>query len=138
MRLFNRFRSNSVAPRTILIVDDEPNIVRTVGDRLKMSGYQVITAGDGEEGVSRAVQYQPDLILLDVAMPVLDGLDALKRLRHMEETKSVPVIMLTARSSADDVTRAVLTGAADYMVKPFDFVELIEKIEGALSTGSRA
>ena len=125
--------SKKTVKKKILIVDDEPNIVRTVGDRLKMSGYHVTVATDGQEAIERALQEKPDVILLDVLMPKLDGHATLERLRQMEETKSVPVIMLTARSQVEDVVRASSMGATDYVVKPFDLVELLEKIKSALS-----
>ena len=116
----------------VLVVDDEPNIVRTVADRLKMSGYDVIEAADGQEAIARALQDEPDVILLDVLMPELDGHAVVERLRQMEETRSLPVIMLTARSQVEDVARASALGAVDYVVKPFDLVELLEKIKSVL------
>ena len=130
--MFRWLHSKKTSKKRILIVDDEPNIVRTVADRLKMSGYDVIVAADGQEGMECAVREQPDLILLDVFMPKLDGHAALERLRQMEETKTVPVIMLTARSQVEDVARASALGVVDYVVKPFDLVELLEKIKSAL------
>jgi len=130
--MFGRRHAKKVGGRKILIVDDEPNIVRTVADRLRMTGYEVVTAGDGQEGLERALEERPDLILLDIIMPGLDGYATLERLGQMEETRGIPVIMLTARSQAEDVQRATSSGAADYVVKPFDLVALMEKMERVL------
>lgn len=132
MSMFGRRHAKKVGGRKILIVDDEPNIVRTVADRLRMTGYEVVTAGDGQEGLERALEERPDLILLDIIMPGLDGYATLERLGQMEETRGIPVIMLTARSQAEDVQRATSSGAADYVVKPFDLVALMEKMERVL------
>ena len=112
MNILKWRRPNRTAKKKILIVDDEPNIVRTVADRLKISGYEVVTASDGQEGVERACRDRPHLILLDIVMPQLDGHAAFERLRQMDETKSIPIIMLTARSQVEDVARAASTGAA--------------------------
>jgi len=128
-------QSKQAAKKTVLVVDDEPNIVRTVSDRLKMSGYHVIAATDGQYAIERALQDKPDLILLDIIMPGLDGEAALERLRQMEETRSIPVIMLTALDHVKHVERACSMGAADYVVKPFDLVVLLQKIRRALSDG---
>ena len=116
----------------ILVVDDEPNIVQTLKDRLEMNDYSVITASNGKEGLERACAEKPDIILLDVIMPIMDGLEMLERLRKNEATKGVSVIMLTARSQSHDIARANASGIDDYVVKPFDLSELLEKIEGIL------
>jgi len=131
--MFGWNRSKKDGRKKILVVDDEPNIVRTVADRLKMNGYDVLTAVDGEAAVALALSDKPDLILLDLMMPVLDGLAALQRLRQTDQTRAIPVIMLTARSQVQDVERATAAGAADYVVKPFDLVEVLEKIKRELS-----
>lgn len=116
----------------ILIVDDEPNIVQTLQDRLEMNDYIVITAGNGKEGLDKALAEKPDIILLDVIMPVMDGHEMLERLRKTEEGCNIPVIMLTARSQTQDIARANSCGVEDYVVKPFDLSELLEKIERIL------
>jgi DNA-binding response OmpR family regulator len=133
--MFNSRESKQAAGKTVLVVDDEPNIVRTVSDRLKMNGYRVITATDGQEAIERALEEKPDLILLDVLMPRLDGHAALERLRQMEETRSTPVIMLTALDQTQHVARASSMGIADYVVKPFDLLVLLQKVKSALSNG---
>lgn len=117
---------------TILVVDDEPNIVQTLQDRLEMNDYKVITAGNGKEGLEKALSEKPDIILLDVIMPVMDGHEMLERLRQSDVGREMAVIMLTARSQSQDVSRADACGIEDYVVKPFDLSELLEKIENTL------
>ena len=116
----------------ILIVDDEPNIVRTLKDRLEMNEYNVITGSNGKEGLERALEDEPDIILLDVIMPVMDGLEMLETLRQHSECDGIAVIMLTARSQTQDIARAKACGIEDYIVKPFDLSELLEKIEAVV------
>ena len=113
----------------ILVVDDEPNIVQTLQDRLEMNEYEVITAGDGREGLKKAQQEKPDVILLDVIMPVMDGHEMLEALRRQPDYDDISVIMLTARSQTQDIARANACGIDEYIVKPFDLSELLEKIE---------
>ena len=116
----------------ILVVDDEPNIVQTLKDRLEMNEYVVVTACNGDEGLKTAQQERPDLILLDVIMPILDGHEMLEKLRQNEWGQDVSVIMLTARSQTQDIQRAKDCSIDDYIIKPFDLSELLEKIESIL------
>lgn len=116
----------------ILVIDDEPNIVQTLQDRLEMNDYSVVTACNGREGLDKAISEKPDIILLDVIMPIMDGHDMLEHLRKTEEGKDVSIIMLTARSQSQDIARANACGIEDYIVKPFDLSELLEKIEAIL------
>lgn len=116
----------------ILVIDDEPNIVQTLQDRLEMNDYNVITACNGREGLDKAVSEKPDIILLDVIMPIMDGHEMLEHLRKTDEGKDISVIMLTARSQNQDIARANVCGIEDYIVKPFDLSELLEKIETIL------
>lgn len=116
----------------ILVIDDEPNIVQTLKDRLEMNEYEVVTAGNGREGLQLAEKEQPDVILLDVIMPVMDGHEMLETLRQQPWGQEMSVIMLTARSQTQDIVRANSCGIDDYIVKPFDLSELLEKIEGII------
>jgi len=116
----------------ILVVDDEPNIVQTLQDRLEMNEYLVSTAGNGREGLKKAQEEKPDVILLDVIMPVMDGHEMLEVLRKQPGCGDISVIMLTARSQTQDIARANACGIDDYIVKPFDLSELLEKIETVL------
>ncbi len=116
----------------ILVVDDEPNIVQTLQDRLEMNEYQVVTAGNGREGLEKVEQEKPDVILLDVIMPIMDGHEMLEVLRKQPGGRDISVIMLTARSQTQDIARANACGIDDYIVKPFDLSELLEKIESVV------
>jgi DNA-binding response OmpR family regulator len=120
------------AKTKILVIDDEPNIVQTLQDRLEMNEYEVVTAGNGREGMERFEQEKPDVILLDVIMPVMDGHEMLEKLRKQPDGQDVSVIMLTARSQTQDIARANACGIDDYIVKPFDLSELLEKIESVV------
>ena len=113
----------------ILVIDDEPNIVQTLQDRLEMNDYEVVTADNGVEGLKKAMQERPDVILLDVIMPIMDGHEMLEVLRKQPGGNFSSVIMLTARSQTQDIARANACGIDDYIVKPFDLSELLEKIE---------
>ena len=116
----------------ILVVDDEPNIVQTLKDRLEMNDFEVSTAYHGSDGLKTAEQEKPDIVLLDVIMPVMNGLEMLEIMRRQVWGKSTSVIMLTARSQTQDMARANACGIDDYIVKPFDLSELLEKIEALL------
>ncbi len=116
----------------ILVVDDEPNIVQTLQDRLEMNEYEVYTAGNGREGLKRFEDERPHVILLDVIMPIMDGHEMLEALRKQPNGQDVSVIMLTARSQTQDIARANACGIDDYIVKPFDLSELLEKIESVV------
>jgi len=131
--MFDFFGLRKKANKTkILIVDDEPDLVQTLQDRLEMNGYNIIAAGNGKEGLEKAIQEKPDIILLDVIMPIMDGLEMLEALRKNPECKGCAVIMLTARSQRQDIVQAKTCGIEDYIVKPFNLSELIEKIENVL------
>lgn len=121
-----------ISQAKILLVDDEPDLVGTVKYRLKFCHYEVVTASDGKEGLEKAVSEKPDLILLDTNMPVMNGHEMLEHLRNNPELKNIPVIMLTALCEPQDIASASAHGIADYVTKPFDFTELMEKIKSAL------
>ena len=115
--------------RKILIVDDEKNIVDIIAFNLKKEGYTVITAADGEEGVQKAMEENPDLILLDIMMPKLDGYEVCKKIR---EKKNTPIIMLTARAEELDKVLGLELGADDYVTKPFGVRELMARVKAIL------
>lgn len=121
-----------ISKTRILVVDDEPNIVQTLQDRLEMNEYEVFTAGNGREGLKRFEDERPHVILLDVIMPIMDGHEMLEVLRKQPGGQDVSVIMLTARSQTQDIARANACGIDDYIVKPFDLSELLEKIESVV------
>jgi two-component system, OmpR family, alkaline phosphatase synthesis response regulator PhoP len=116
----------------ILVVDDEPNIVQTLKDRLEMNDFEVAVAHNGSDGLKVAAEDVPDVILLDVIMPIMNGLEMLELLRKQPWGAEPSVIMLTARSQTQDMARANVCGIDDYIVKPFDLSELLEKIEAIL------
>ncbi len=113
----------------ILVVDDEPPILNLLVYNLKQAHYQVVTAQDGEEAVVKARQEQPDLIILDLMLPRLDGLEVCRILRR---ERDIPVIMLTARDSEIDRVVGLELGADDYVVKPFSVRELIARVKNVL------
>lgn len=113
----------------ILVVDDEPPIVKMVAYNLKQANYQVITAYDGQEGLAKARQEAPDLIILDLMLPRLDGLELCRILRRERE---VPIIMLTARDTEVDRVVGLELGADDYVVKPFSVRELVARVKSVL------
>ena len=114
-------------PATILVVDDDPVIQRLLAVNFEMEGYRVIVAGDGIEGLALTAEHKPDLILLDVMMPRMDGIEAVHRLKSDPETASIPVILLSAKAQANDISGGLDAGADDYITKPFDPLELIDK-----------
>jgi CheY-like chemotaxis protein len=119
------------APR-VLIVDDDPWILRMVSTLLEKRGYAIATASDGEEGLMRADQLRPDLIITDVMMPKLDGWSLVRALRSRPELALVPVIFLTALGGEEDRIRGFRLGADDYLPKPFRFEELDLRVANAL------
>lgn len=119
----------------ILIIDDEPHILLLVGSRLKANGYEVITALSGEQGIKRAADDKPDLILLDYVMPEMDGEEVLRHLKAGEATQAIPVVMLTADVKNVKIKDYKLRGAVDCIFKPFPPGELLGKIKQVLGEG---
>lgn len=112
----------------ILIADDEPHIRRLVSFTLGKSGYEVIEACDGGEAVSRARAEKPDLILMDVMMPVMTGFDAVRALKQDPETADIPVVMLSAKSQRTEVAEGLDCGATEYICKPFTPKDLVQRV----------
>lgn len=128
------FKSKKKTSRArVLVVDDETDIVSTVKYRLEFCEFEVITAANGKEGLEKAANEKPDIILLDISMPVMNGHEMLERLKNSPDVKDIPVIVVSAFSDAKDVAQAAKLGIADYVTKPFDFPDLMEKISKALS-----
>jgi two-component system alkaline phosphatase synthesis response regulator PhoP len=111
--------------KRILAVDDERHIVRLVQVNLERAGYQVISAFDGKEALKKVESEKPDLIVLDVMMPHMDGFEVLKRLKADDKTKNIPVVMLTAKAQDADVFRGWASGVDCYLTKPFNPIELL-------------
>lgn len=117
----------------ILVAEDDAYIFRMLEFRLNSLGHEIIRAVDGAEALEFVARENPDLVLLDVMMPILDGFQVLRRLKSNDETKGIPVIMLTAKGQEKDIVFGIETGAVDYVTKPFSFAELIARINRALS-----
>lgn len=116
--------------KKILVVDDEDDILHFLELVLREKGYDIVTASGGHEALTRAQMERPDLILLDIMMPQMDGWEVLKLLRVDEDTAQIPVAMLSARTEAKDRVQGLQEGAVDYICKPFSLHELVGKIEG--------
>ena len=114
--------------KTILVVDDSPTERHVMSELLVRSGYRVITAENGEEGVEKARREKPDLILMDVVMPGLNGYQATRTLTRDETTKHIPIIVCTSKGQETDRIWGLRQGALDYIVKPVNAVELLAKI----------
>ena len=121
-----------MASHRILIADDERDIRVVLRTRLELEGFTVLEAADGGEAVSMAQEMVPDLIVLDVMMPELDGVEVCNRLRASFTTRHIPVIMVTARASRDDKLAGLEEGANDYITKPFEMNELLQRVRNTL------
>jgi DNA-binding response OmpR family regulator len=113
----------------VLVVDDDPDIRELVTFKLEQLGHTVVTEKDGEGGLAAAIADMPDLLLLDVMMPKLTGIEVCQRLRDNEQTASVPIMLITAKAQEADIERGFAAGADDYIVKPFSPRELASRVE---------
>ncbi len=119
----------AAGPKRILVVDDESAILQTLRFNLERSGYEVVTAGDGRSAVSLALREQPDLVVLDIMLPLLDGVEACREIR---KNSDVPIMMLTAKDQEIDKVLALELGADDYMTKPFSLHEFLARVKARL------
>lgn len=124
-------------PPTILVIEDMPDIQENIAEILEMDNYKVLTASNGKEGVRQALECKPDLIICDISMPVLDGYGVLHLLQKQEEMSSIPFIFLSARAERTDIRKGMELGADDYLVKPFDPMELLHAVEIRLKKSRR-
>ena len=122
---------------TILVVEDDPDIVDLVRYNLEREGYRTLVARDGEKGVQEALRSKPDLVVLDLMLPGIDGLEVLGRIRAREEVQSIPVLVLTAKGEEADVVVGLEIGADDYLTKPFSPRELVARIRAVLRRARR-
>lgn len=122
--------------KKILIVDDELDILRVTSLRLKKLGYDVITATDGKEAIKAMHREQPDLVLLDLLIPFMDGGDVCKQVKKDKKLKYIPIILFTAHSDTMTAEKAEEFGADDYIVKPFYSKDLTRKVEMFLAQGA--
>ncbi len=119
--------------KTILIVEDEPKNVTLLRDLLQVSGYKTIEATDGKQGVELAKSKKPDLILMDVQMPVMDGLEATRILKAEAATSNIPVLALTSYAMTGDEERILEAGCDGYLAKPYNIQELLKQVAKYLS-----
>ncbi len=118
--------------KKILVVDDLPENVFMLQDRLENEGYEIITAYDGKTAIEKTINDLPDLVLLDVMMPEMSGIEVLKTLTENPSTLNIPVILVTAKSAAEDTKIGLEAGAFDYIKKPFNRIELLARVNSAL------
>lgn len=119
--------------KTIMIVDDEEALVEIIRIKLESEGYNVMVAYDGKEALEKINKQKPNLILLDIMMPELNGFEVCKKLKNNESLKYIPVIMLSAKAQEVDIKKGREVGAIDYITKPFDFAQMIEVIKNHLN-----
>jgi DNA-binding response OmpR family regulator len=125
-------------PEKILIVDDDVDTLRLVGLMLQRQGYQIVAASSGHQALNMATTEKPDLIILDVMMPDLDGYEVTRQLRGSPATASIPIIMFTAKSQVDDKVTGFEVGADDYLTKPTQPRELFAHVKAVLSRGAKS
>jgi two-component system phosphate regulon response regulator PhoB len=119
----------------ILVIEDEPDILELIQYNLAREGYRVLPATDGEDGLRRAQQDAPDLVLLDLMLPGLDGLEVCRRLKQDPVTRAIPVLIVTAKGEETDVVLGLGVGADDYVAKPFSPRELLARVQAVLRRG---
>jgi CheY-like chemotaxis protein len=120
--------------KKLLLVEDNEMNRDMLSRRLVRRGYEVLLATDGEQGIAEATRHLPDLIIMDMSLPVLDGWESTRRLKEQPETKAIPVLALTAHAMSGERERALAAGCNDYDTKPVDFARLLVKIENLLPT----
>ncbi|MEP2447032.1 MAG: response regulator transcription factor [Balneola sp.] len=121
-----------MAKQTILVVDDEKDLLDLIEYNLRKEGFDVLKAENGEEGIAMAKEYSPDLVLLDIMMPKMDGLQAVEEMRKDNELKKIPIILLTARSDEKTEVEGLNKGSDDYITKPISTTKLISRIKAVL------
>jgi DNA-binding response OmpR family regulator len=121
----------------VLVVDDDPVIVELLRVNFEIEGFEVVSAGDGTEGFERTLADRPDVVLSDIMMPRVDGLQLLTRLKRDVGTRSLPVILLSAKAQTAEVQQGLDMGADDYVTKPFDPLELIDRVNAVLAKSRR-
>ncbi len=119
--------------KKVLIVDDEVDLVETVRFPLEMAGYHVLVSYNGEDALNQARKEKPDLILLDLMLPKLDGYKVCRLLKFDDRYKHIPILMLTAKTQEKDKTLGMETGANEYITKPFEMDDLLRKVKAYLS-----
>ena len=121
-----------MSKKKILVVDDEINILKTLTDLLSSSGYEVVTAMDGKAGIEMAKKAKPDLVLLDIMMPKVSGIELLKQVKSKTKHAHIPIIVLSAKSNIETIEEAMKNYADKYITKPYDPKDLLTSIQTAL------
>jgi two-component system alkaline phosphatase synthesis response regulator PhoP len=129
---YSKISPTAVSKQTILVVDDERDLLDLIEYNLKKEGFKVLKAENGEEGISKAKEHKPDLILLDIMMPKMDGLEAVEIMRKDEDLKKTPIIFLTARSDEKTEIDGLNKGGDDYITKPISTTKLVSRIKAVL------
>lgn len=119
------------APR-VLVVEDDPTILNLLEVNFEMEGFIVLRAGDGEQGLAVALEHRPDVIVSDVMMPKMSGLELVDALKKDDATKAIPVVLLSAKAQGTDVRGGLEAGADDYITKPFEPLDLIDRVNALL------
>jgi CheY-like chemotaxis protein len=119
--------------RKILLVDDSETVLLIEKLILKKEPYELATAKNGKDGIAKAHEFRPDLILMDVVMPEMNGFDAVRKLRQDIATHAIPIVMVTTRAEAESMEAGYASGCSDYITKPIDSVELLAKVRAILS-----
>ena len=119
-------------PETILVAEDQSHIRALIEYKLKNNGYLVIAVDNGSDALAKAIEVKPDLVLLDVMMPLMTGFEVLSALKQNEETKGIPVLLVTAQSKEEEVLKGLELGADDYITKPFSPNELAARVKTVL------
>ena len=122
-------------PFTILVVDDDPVIQKLLAVNFEMEGYHVVTASDGEEALDRVAAEQPAVVVLDVMMPKVDGIEVLRRIKANPITANTPVLLLSAKAQAQDIDDGMAAGADFYLTKPFEPLDLLDRVAWMLRGG---
>ena len=120
-------------PATVLVVEDDPVILRLLEVNFELEGFEVLLAHDGAEGIEMARSHQPDVVISDIMMPHTSGLELLTALRADPDTKAIPVILLSAKAQTSDLKVGMEAGADDYVTKPFEPLDLVERVNVLLS-----
>lgn len=121
-----------MAKKKILVVDDEPDLVRVISDRLEAKGFNIVTAFDGKEGLDKAYSEKPDLIILDLMMPEMSGYDVCRKLKIDDNFKNIPILILTAKFEPNDIEFGKEMGADAYLTKPLELDVLLDKVNELL------
>lgn len=125
-------------PQTIVVAEDQHHIRSLLEYKLRNSGYTVFGVGDGAAALQKVIEVKPDLVLLDVMMPLMTGFEVLAALKQNEETRTIPVLLVTAQSKEDEILKGLDLGAEDYITKPFSPNELAARVKTILMRSSKA